>query len=268
MMDETMAAGARLPPRRLKILGARVDDVTANETLAYIDDFVRSGAPHQVMTPNPEFVMRARRDPAFHALLERVDLAPADGIGLKWAARLLGERLRELAPGSELVEALAARGARHNQRWFLLGAAPGVAAAADAVLEQRYPGLVIAGTWSGTPEPGHDEEICRRIEAVKPVDVLLVAYGAPGQDFWIDRNQPRLRIPVAIGVGGTFNFIAGRSRRPPRIVKRLNLIWLFRLITEPWRWRRQLALARFAGLVVWEAARRWLAQAPMKWPRP
>jgi N-acetylglucosaminyldiphosphoundecaprenol N-acetyl-beta-D-mannosaminyltransferase len=140
-----------------------------------------------------------------------------------------------------------------RQRWFLLGAAEGVAAAAGAELVRRHPGLQIAGTWSGAPGPEHDEEICRRIEAVKPVDVLLVAYGAPKQDFWIARNQPRLRIPVAIGVGGTFNFIAGRSRRPPQIVKRLNLIWLFRLITEPWRWRRQLALVRFAGLVLWQA---------------
>ncbi len=241
------------PPRRVTILGARVDDLTWDEALRSVDAFIRSREPHQIMTPNPEFVMLARRDEDFQCLLQEVDLAPADGIGLKWAAALLGDRIRELVPGSELVERMAERGAARGERWFLLGAAEGVAAAAGAELHRHYPGLMIAGTWSGSPAPEHDDEICRRIEAVQPVDVLLVAYGAPKQDFWIARNQPRLRIPVAIGVGGTFNFIAGRSRRPPQIVKQLNLIWLFRLITEPWRWRRQLALVRFAGLVLWQA---------------
>ena len=248
------------PPRRVAILDARIDDVTWDETLARIDAFIQSGEPHQVMTPNPEFVMLARRDDAFRALLERVDLAPADGVGLKWAARLLGTRIREIVPGSDLAYRLAERGARRKERWFLLGAAEGVAAAAGAALERRYPGLVIAGTWSGAPGSEHDDEIYRRIEAVKPVDVLLVAYGAPGQDFWIARNQPRLRIPVAIGVGGTFNLIAGRNPRPPEIAKRLGLIWLFRLITQPWRWRRQLALVRFVGLVLREALLRRVAR--------
>lgn len=247
------------PLRRVTILGVRVDDVTWDETLARIATFIVSGTPHQVMTPNPEFVMRARQDTSFRTLLDRVDLAPADGVGLKWAARLLGDAIREVVPGSDLVERLAAIGATQGQRWYLLGAAEGVAAAAGAELARRYPGLAIVGTWSGSPDPAADDDSCQRIEAAGPVDVLLVAYGAPKQDFWIARNQARLGIPVAIGVGGTFNFIAGRSRRPPKIVRRLNLIWLFRLVTEPWRWRRQLALGHFAALVLWEAAKRRMA---------
>jgi N-acetylglucosaminyldiphosphoundecaprenol N-acetyl-beta-D-mannosaminyltransferase len=215
------------------------------------------------MTPNPEFVMHAQRHADFRQLLHQVDLAPADGIGLKWAAALLGDHIRELVPGSELVYRMAERGATRGERWFLLGAAEGVAAAAAAELERRYPGLTVAGTYSGSPAPEFDDEICGRIEAVKPVDVLLVAYGAPGQDRWSARNQPRLRIPVAIGVGGTFNFIAGRSRRPPPIVRRMHLIWLFRLITEPWRWRRQLSLIHFVALVLrdWWRVRRGFDQA-------
>ncbi len=243
-------------PRRVSILGVRVDDVSWTETFAYIDAYLRSGQHHQIMTPNPEFVMLARRESRFRALLDEVDLAPADGIGLKWAAALLGDRIRELVPGSELVVRLAERGAPQGQRWFLLGAAEGVAAAAGNELRRRFPGLAVAGSYSGAPGPEHDDDICSRIEAAMPVDLLLVAFGAPRQDFWIARNQPRLRIPVAIGVGGTFNFLAGRSRRPPALVKRLNLIWLFRLVTEPWRWRRQLALVRFVGLVLGEALRR------------
>ncbi len=226
------------------------------EALAHIVSFVREGSSHHVMTPNPEYVMLARRDPAVRELIESVDLSLADGVGLKWAARLLGEPLREVVPGSELVPRMALGAAERGERWFLLGAEEGVAATVGERLTAANPGLAIAGTFSGTPQPEHEEEICRRIEAAKPVDALLVAYGAPAQDLWIARNQPRLRIPVAIGVGGTFNFIAGRSPRPPEIVKRLSLIWLFRLVTEPWRWRRQLALVQFALLVGREALRR------------
>src|SRR4051794_32971374 len=222
------------PETRRAILGVRVDDVTWDEVLNRLDTYYVSRVPHHIMTPNPEFVMHALREPEFRALLGRVDLAPADGIGLKWAGALLGQPIRDIVPGSEIVERIAPRAAGRKERWFLLGAEPGVAAEAGAVLERRYPGLVIAGTWSGAPGPQHDAEICARIEGVMPVDVLLVAYGAPGQDFWIARNQSRLRIPIAIGVGGTFNLLAGKNPRPPRIVKRLQLIWLFRLVTEPW----------------------------------
>lgn len=243
------------PPRRVSVLGVRVDDVIWDEALARVDTFLQSGKPHQIMTPNPEFIMLALHDAAFRALLDKVDLAPADGVGLQWAARLLGDRLRELVPGSELAYRLAQRGAPRNERWFLLGAAEGVAAAAGAELQRLYPGLVIAGAWSGSPAPAYDDEICSRIEAAMPVDVLLVAYGAPRQDMWIARNQPRLQIPVTMGVGGTLDLIAGRNPHPPAIVKRLRLIWLFRLVTQPWRWRRQLVLVRFVYLVLREAWR-------------
>ena len=248
------------PPQRRAILDVRVDDVTWDEALTRIDAFLQSGEPHHVMTPNPEFVMLARRDSAFRSLLDRVDLAPADGIGLKWAGALLREPIRELVPGIDLILRLGEHVAWSSQRWFLLGAAEGVAAAAAEELRRRYPGLAIAGTYSGKPGAEHDDEICRRIEAAAPVDLLLVAYGAPAQDMWIARNQPRLRIPVAMGIGGALDLLAGRNPTPPQLVKRLNLIWLFRLITQPWRWRRQLRLVRFVALVLREALRRGTAQ--------
>jgi N-acetylglucosaminyldiphosphoundecaprenol N-acetyl-beta-D-mannosaminyltransferase len=233
-----------------------VDDVGWDGALAYVDAFVSSGRPHHIMTPNPEYVMLARRAPTVRELLEEVDLALPDGVGLRWASALLGDPVREVVPGSELVERMAPEAAARGDRWFLLGAEEGVAETVGRRLAAANPGLVIAGTFSGSPHVSQEDENCRRIEAAGPVDVLLVAYGAPAQDLWIARNQPRLKVPVAIGVGGTFNFIAGRSPRPPELVKRLQLIWLFRLITEPWRWRRQLALARFAALVAWQAVGR------------
>lgn len=248
---------AALPaPRRTTVLGVRVDDVTMAEAVDHIDGFLAAGGgPHHVVTPNPEFVMRARADPAFHGLLASADLATPDGVGLLWATRLRGDPLRSLVPGSELVHPLAARGAARGDRWFLLGAAPGVAEAAGQALLDRHPGLVIAGTAAGSPSPAAEGALRGRIAAAAPVQLLLVAYGTPAQEFWIQRNLAYLDVPVAIGVGGTFNFLAGLAPLPPHWVKRLGLVWLHRLVHEPWRWRRQAALLPFAALAVGEALR-------------
>jgi len=235
---------------RREILGVRVDDLTWDEALGRIDGFLAAGGPHQIVTPNPELVLAAGRDPAFRAVIAAADLVPCDGVGLRWAGRLLDQPIREVIPGSELILRMAERGAARAERWFLLGAAEGVAAEVGRELVRRYPGLTIAGTHSGSPRPEEAESILARIESAGPIDVLFVAYGSPAQELWIASHQPRLRIPVAVGVGGAFNFVAGRSRRPPDWVKQNGLIWLFRLLTEPWRWRRQLGLARFVALVV------------------
>jgi N-acetylglucosaminyldiphosphoundecaprenol N-acetyl-beta-D-mannosaminyltransferase len=240
--------------RSRRILGIRVDDVSWAEALSLLDGFIESGQPHIVVTPNPEIVMRARSQAALARAIERSDLALADGVGLRWAGRLLHRPIREVVPGSDLVVRLADRAAS-GQRWFLLGGAPGAAEEAGRALQRRNPGLVVAGTVDGAPDPTFDRQAIRAIQESAPVDVLLVAYGAPGQEIWMTRNQPRLRVPLAMGVGGTFNFLAGRSPVPPAFVRRANAIWLFRLVTEPWRWRRQLALVRFAAAVLAEAVR-------------
>ncbi len=245
--------------RSIDIFGVRVDDVTYAETLALLQEFIASREPHYVVTPNPEFVMLARRHAAFRAALAGAALAVPDGGGLLLAARLWGQPLREQVRGTDLVYQLAAAGARTGQRWFLLGAAPGVAAEAGRRLMARYPGLRVVGTYPGSPHPADDAATCAAVRAAGPVDVLLVAYGAPGQELWMARNVPRLRVPVAIGVGGVFNYLAGRAPRAPRWVRALGLEWLFRLLTQPWRWRRQLALPQFAALVLSEALRRRLA---------
>lgn len=244
------------PPRPPhSVLGVRVDDVTLDEAADLVDRYLAAGTPHQIVTPNPEMVMHARRDPHFRAVLNAADLALPDGVGLLWATRCQGRALRAVVPGSALVHPLAARGAARSERWFLLGAAPGIAAAAGRRLAASYPGLVIAGSASLSPRPADDAAARAAIRAAGPVQVLLVAYGAPGQELWMHRNQPQLGIPVAMGVGGTFNFLAGVSPVPPAWAGRLGLIWLYRLLTEPWRWRRQLALVPFVALALTEALR-------------
>jgi N-acetylglucosaminyldiphosphoundecaprenol N-acetyl-beta-D-mannosaminyltransferase len=230
------------PPRR-HILGARIDDLDWERALAQIEGYARTGRPHQLVTPNPELVMRARRDPAFRAVLEAADLSTCDGVGLRWAGRMLNQPLRAVIPGSELILRMAPQAAAAGRRWFLLGGAPGVAEAVGHRLEAEHPGLVIAGCHAGSPRPEYEADILAQIAAAGPVDALFVAYGSPAQELWIARNLERMDIPVAVGIGGAFNFVAGISRRPPEWVRRAGLIWLFRLVTEPWRWRRQRSRA-------------------------
>jgi N-acetylglucosaminyldiphosphoundecaprenol N-acetyl-beta-D-mannosaminyltransferase len=194
--------------------------------------------------------MRARRDPAFRRVLQEADLSIPDGVGLLLAARRQGRHLPERVPGSELVYHLAQAAAREGWRLFLLGAAPGVAEEAAAIFQKRYPGLEVAGTYAGSPVPEENDAIVARINESR-ADLLFVAYGAPRQDLWIARNREALEtVRVALGVGGALDFVTGRSIRAPRWIRRLGLEWLHRLVREPWRWRRMLALPRFAWHVL------------------
>ncbi len=236
---------------RVRILGVDIDNVTMAEAVEQLVGAAASGAFCHVVTVNPEFVMIAQRDAAFRRVLQTADLAVPDGVGLLWAARWRGAPLRERVPGVDLVERLSAAAARYGLRVFFLGAQPGVAEAAAAKLRDRYAGLPVAGTYAGSPRPEDEEYILALIEQARP-HVLFVAYGAPQQDLWIDRHRRRLGPCVAMGVGGAFDFISGRAQRAPRWLQRLGLEWLHRLVREPRRWRRMLALPRFVWAVVTE----------------
>jgi N-acetylglucosaminyldiphosphoundecaprenol N-acetyl-beta-D-mannosaminyltransferase len=240
------------PPTRdsLSILGVRVDAIASDQALDRIERFIVSGSPHQIVTVNPEFVMAAQSDVEFRRIINCAALALPDGVGISWASRRLGQPLPDRIPGVDLVEQLAALSANRGYRIFFLGAMPGVADKAAQVLRQRYSGLVIAGTHSGSPRPEDDEGIVAQVCAARP-QVLLVAYGAPAQDHWIARNLNRVGVPVCIGVGGAFDYLAGVHPRAPIWLRQLGLEWLHRLITQPWRWRRMLALPRFVWQVLW-----------------
>jgi N-acetylglucosaminyldiphosphoundecaprenol N-acetyl-beta-D-mannosaminyltransferase len=240
---------------RRRILGVPVDDVTIAEAVERMRGWAiaEPATLHQVVTVNPEYIVAARRDSNFGEVLVRADLATPDGVGVILAAQMLGRPLRGRATGIDLVEALAAHGEPHLGL-FLLGAKPGIAEQAAARLQARYPRCVIAGIWPGSPHPKHSAEALQRIQASR-ANVLLVAYGAPEQDRWIDRHREELAkcgIVVAVGVGGTFDYLAGAVPRAPLLVRQLGFEWLYRLIRQPWRWRRQLALPHFLVLVLRE----------------
>ncbi len=237
-------------PPAIDILGVPVHIVTRAETLEWVREAMAEPWLHQVATVNPEFVMAAQDDGAFRAVLRQADLCLADGIGVVYAARRQGLALPERIPGSELVYDLAALAAAEGWPIFLLGAAPGVAEEAAAVFVSRSPDLYIAGTYAGSPDPAENEAIVERINA-SGARLLYVAYGAPRQDKWIERNRATLTtVRVAIGVGGSLDFVTGRSVRAPKWVQDIGLEWLYRLTKEPWRWRRMLALPRFAARVM------------------
>ena len=243
-------------PASVTILGVPVHRLTMSAALAHIAVLMHEPRLHQLVTANPEFVMKAQQDVVFRRILQAADLCLADGIGLVWASRWYGQPLPARAPGSELVYHLAEQCARRGWRLFLLGAAPGVAAAAGAILQARYVGLEIAGTFSGSPHPHENDAIVQRINDSLS-DVLYVAYGAPQQDKWIAGNKETLTtVRLALGVGGALDFITGKAVRAPRWMQRLGLEWLHRLLCEPWRWRRMLALPRFAWAAWWESHQR------------
>lgn len=237
-------------PKSITILNTPIHVVTMDETLQYVRQYMAGDKLCQIATTNPEFVMAAQKDEAFRKVLDDCDLCIADGVGLILASRWLGSPLPERVPGSELVYKLAQLAAQEEWRLFLLGAGPGVADEAASIFQALYPELQIAGTYAGSPSLAENEAIVARINDSR-ADMLLVAYGAPNQDKWIARNRESLpAVRLAIGVGGSLDFVTGRSTRAPRWIQNLGLEWLHRLIKEPWRWRRMLALPHFAFKVL------------------
>jgi len=236
---------------RKEILGVGFDPVSMGQALDRLEHFVREGKPHLVVTATPEMVMKARYDPVLTEILQRADLVVADGIGVVWAASLLRQEVPERIPGIELAEALLARAAEKNWRVFLLGGEPGVAEKAAGALKDRWPELRIAGTHHGFFRDAEEEAVLNSLRAARP-DILLAALGVPRQEKWLAAHLAQLKIPVAVGVGGSFNVWAGVDKRAPRWMINLNLEWLYRLVRQPWRIKRVAVLPVFVLAVLRE----------------
>jgi N-acetylglucosaminyldiphosphoundecaprenol N-acetyl-beta-D-mannosaminyltransferase len=238
----------------IRVLNVEVDAVTLDDAVAMIGEAIDARRGHgaatfQVATINPEFVMRARWDAAFRRILRDCSLRVADGVGITLAGRILGHPFPERVIGVDLVVEVARAAATRGDRVFLLGGAPGVAEAAAARLTREAPGLEVVGTLAGDSSEAGDPEALAAIAQANP-DLILVAYGAPAQELWSARNLPVSNAAAAIGVGGTLDYLAGRAKRAPSLVRRLGLEWLFRLITQPARARRMSVLPLFLLLVL------------------
>lgn len=233
---------------QVRVLGVRVDCLDMGAALERIEELVDTGGHHFVATVNPEFIMGAHKAPEFARVLESADLCLADGTGVVWAARRQGCQMRGPVTGVDLIPVLAAVCARRGFKLFLLGSAPGVASDLAARLRAEHPGLEVAAH-SGAPDPSADDETLQLIRAHQ-TQVLLVAFGAPKQELWIDRMKDRVEVGVAIGVGGAFDYLTGRVPRAPIWMRRAGLEWLHRLIRQPWRIRRMAVLPVYAFKVL------------------
>lgn len=246
----------------VEILGIAVDAIPPGSVVDFIRSAIEGDRAQHIVTYNPEYAMAARRDRAFRGALETASLVTADGVGIVLAARL-----HRNAPdvvritGVDLLSDMARVSAESGAGIYLLGAGPGIAPRAANAMQRLYPEAHISGWWwEGAPDPSLDTETLQRIRE-SGASILAVAYGAPGQIFWIERNLDALSgigVRVVIGIGGALDYWAGNATRPPALIRRLGFEWLFRLIREPWRWRRQLVLPGFAILATVEAAKTWL----------
>jgi N-acetylglucosaminyldiphosphoundecaprenol N-acetyl-beta-D-mannosaminyltransferase len=235
----------------VRVLGIEVHCVLESDVLQFVLERVATREPAQVVTVNAEFVMLARADSRFRDVLAAAHLATPDGAGVVWAARRKGATIRRRVGGSDLIWSLSRQAAEQGHGIFLLGAAEGVAASAARRLQSDLPALVVSGSYAGSPAPGEEGSIVDLVR-MSGAQILFVAFGAPEQDLWIARNLSRSGAVVGMGVGGSFDYLAGTARRAPVWMQERGLDWLWRLIQQPWRWKRMLALPRFAWAVLRE----------------
>ncbi|MDD2585170.1 MAG: WecB/TagA/CpsF family glycosyltransferase [Syntrophomonadaceae bacterium] len=231
--------------KQANILGCYIDLVNMQEAVESIGNIIANGVPGQIVTLNAEIIYRARQEYELQQIINSARLVTPDGIGVVWAARSLGYQIKERVTGIDLLNRLCELAAQKGWSIYLLGAAPGVAAAAGEKLIQQYPRLNISGIHDGYFSENEQDGIIEQIKALAP-DILCVALGAPRQEYWIKENMARLGVPVCIGVGGSFDVISGIKERAPEFMIKMNLEWLYRLVKEPTRIKRQLALPRFA----------------------
>jgi N-acetylglucosaminyldiphosphoundecaprenol N-acetyl-beta-D-mannosaminyltransferase len=219
------------------IMGLPLNSVTADAAVETMERLILSGGTHQICPVNVDVWLNSLADPHLHRIMAGCTLVLPDGMPLVWASGLLGSPLAERITGVDLVPRLAALSAKKGYSIFLLGGRPGVADRAKEFLERSYPGAKIVGTYSPAEENlirMDHSEILNRIHSVQP-DILLVAFGNPKQEKWIWMHRKRLGVPLAMGVGGSFDILVGDMRRAPRWIQQCGLEWAMRFVQEPAR---------------------------------
>lgn len=269
--------------KTISILGVKVTSESEDKILEYVLDRLRdSGKQFFITTPNPEILTYAHSHLDYHNKLNEAEVALPDGIGLLLAARLQGQKFKERITGVDFVEKLCEKSRKKPVYMGFLGGRGNVAEKAANRLRQKYPWIKVAWVGEEWPEGKNDALRASSSEldgrgpvaphprstssvimpagahrgspsrATPLIDILFVAYGFPKQEEWIYKNLPNLPVKAAMGVGGAFDYLSGNIVRAPKVVRALGLEWLFRLIRQPWRIRRQLALLKFVWLVLKE----------------
>lgn len=232
------------------ILGVPFSTRSFDDSVAYMVERIESGQQTHVVTANPEIVMLAREHRAFRSIVEQAYVVP-DGIGIVYAAKWTNQPISERVTGVELLEALMAEADRRQWRVYLLGASAEVIGLAAQKLASRYPGAQIVGHRDGYFRQDEEEQIVREISEKAP-HLLFVALGAPRQEEWMAKYRNQLNTSLMMGVGGSFDVISGKVKRAPLFWQKMHLEWFYRLMSQPSRWKRQLAIPRFIATVLTE----------------
>lgn len=229
--------------KKENILGVNIDDVPLGEATDILANWLKSGKKHYVVTPNPEFIMAAQSDSEFKEILNKADLAIPDGVGLK-----LSGGIKHTTTGIDLMEALCKISAEKNFTVGFLGGKNGVVKKAAERLRKKYHKLKIIYAETGPNVDKNGDQISlpqsNKYQKLR-VDILFVGFGAVKQEKWIAKNLDQLPVSIAIGIGGAFDFLSGSVLRAPRWIRKIGLEWLFRLILQPWRIKRQFQLLKF-----------------------
>jgi N-acetylglucosaminyldiphosphoundecaprenol N-acetyl-beta-D-mannosaminyltransferase len=249
--------------QKIKILDVNITNETEEKVLEYLLERIKNGRQKTfIITPNPEILVYAKNHLDYKDKLNSSDIALPDGIGLFFASGVLGEPLQDRITGVDFLEKLCKTARENPLSMGFLGGKDGIAKRAAKCLLEMYPWLEIvfvAEEWSEEGFKGasslqlvsQKQEKKQNTKYKKPnsIDILFVAYGFPKQEEWIYKNLPKIPVKAAVGVGGAFDYLSGSVIRAPFIVRLLGFEWLFRLIVQPWRWKRQLALIEFVKLV-------------------
>lgn len=227
------------------ILDIPFDVISMNQAVEKCIQFLEDGAEHIICTPNPEIVMEAQNDRELKEILKAADMVVPDGIGIVWASKYSEKRIKERIAGYDLTQNIFNAVKDKDVRIFFFGGAPGVANKAAKKMCIKYPNLSIAGVRNGYFTSNEESLIIEEIKKQK-TDILLVGLGAPRQEKWIYNNIFKTGAKISIGVGGSFDVMAGNVKRAPAIFQKFGLEWFYRLISQPTRLKRMMRLPKFA----------------------
>lgn len=234
---------------RLNVLGVGVDTYTMEEAADVLVAAMENDEPFSVYTPNSEIILYAYKNPDYLDIINRGNMITPDGIGVVHASKILKRPLKERVSGFDLANVVLQKIATTGKKVYLFGGKPGVAEDAAKKITELYPGTVICGTADGYFDAEKEQKIIADISQQQP-DLLFVCLGFPKQETWIDVHKNELGAKVLMGIGGSLDVFAGTAKRAPEAFQKLGLEWLYRLIKQPSRFIRMLALPKFGFTVL------------------
>lgn len=236
----------------VEVVGINIDNVNMDEAAALMEEFLETDRCSKVFTPNSEILLTAVRDREFESVLSSGHLVVPDGIGVVIASRFYGTPLKERVAGFDLMMRLMDIADSRGKSVYLLGGREGVAEEAAIKLTESYGSLRIAGTRNGYFEEDSENDVVNEINNSK-ADILLAALGAPKQEKFIHKHSDKLKVKIAMGVGGSLDVLAGKVKRAPEFYQKAGLEWFYRLVKEPRRIIRVLRIPKFIALAFYDA---------------